>query len=65
MLKKVAENIKKKRKEINLSQQDVADKMNCSRQYYSRIESGEHDYRLCTLHKVANALDTSIVELIS
>ena len=51
--------IKNKRKELNLSQEQLAEKIGKKRPYISRIENGE-DIRLSNFALIANALNLSI-----
>ena len=51
--------IKSRRKELKLSQNELAERIGKQRPYISRIENGE-DIRISNLALVANALDLSI-----
>ena len=51
--------IKNRRKELHLSQEDLAEKVGKKRPYISRIENGE-DIRLSNFALLANALGLSI-----
>lgn len=51
--------IKIRRKELNMSQEDLADKVGKKRPYISRIENGE-DIRLSNFALLANALGLTI-----
>lgn len=51
--------IKNRRKELNLSQENLAEKVGKKRPYISRIENGE-DIRLSNFALLANALGLSI-----
>lgn len=51
--------IKNRRKELKLSQNQLAERIGKQRPYISRIENGE-DIRISNLALVANALDLSI-----
>jgi len=51
--------IKNRRKELNLSQENLAQKIGKKRPYISRIENGE-DIRLSNFALLANALGLSI-----
>ena len=51
--------IKSRRKELHMSQEDLADKVGKKRPYISRIENGE-DIRLSNFVLLANALGLSI-----
>ena len=54
-----AEIIKNRRKELNMSQEQLADAVGKKRPYISRIENGEN-VRISNLLLVANALNLSI-----
>lgn len=45
------------RNNLNMTHQDVADKINVSRQYYGMIENGERDPSVSTAKKIANTLE--------
>ena len=51
--------IKNRRKELHMSQEDLAEKVGKKRPYISRIENGE-DIRLSNFALLANALGLSI-----
>lgn len=51
--------IKNRRKELNMSQENLAEKVGKKRTYISRIENGE-DIRLSNFALLANALGLSI-----
>jgi len=51
--------IRNRRKELNMSQEKLAEAVGKKRPYISRIENGE-DMRISNLLLVANALDLSI-----
>ncbi|MGD9993154.1 MAG: helix-turn-helix domain-containing protein [Salinivirgaceae bacterium] len=51
--------IRNRRKELNMSQEELAEAVGKKRPYISRIENGE-DIRLSNLLLVANALDLSL-----
>lgn len=51
--------IKNRRKELHLSQEELAEKVGKKRPYISRIENGE-DIRLSNFALIANALGLSI-----
>jgi len=51
--------IKNRRKELNLSQDDLAKLIGKKRPYISRVENGE-DIRISNFVLIANALDLSI-----
>lgn len=54
--KVVAENIVKCREEKNMTQEEVAKAADLKIAVYKKIESGEHNLRLCTLISIASAL---------
>ena len=54
-----SEIIKNRRKELKLSQNELAERIGKQRPYISRIENGE-DIRISNFVLVANALDLSI-----
>ena len=60
----LSDNLRSLRKKLNLSQQDLADRMNTSKQVISRYERGERDPKTETLFKLADALGVSPWELI-
>jgi len=48
----IAELVKEKRKEANLTQQELADRLNVKRTYISKIERAVGDIRISTLRKI-------------
>lgn len=52
---KAAMEIKKLRKELKISQGELASKMKVKREFISRIESGEQNVTIETLNRVAEA----------
>jgi len=52
---KAAMELKKLRKELKISQQDLAHKMKVKREFVTRIESGEQNVTIETLNRVAEA----------
>ena len=57
----IAENIKKRRMELNLSQQELANALGYkSRSTIAKIESGENEVPFSMIPKYARALDTSV-----
>lgn len=52
---KAAMELKKLRKEMKISQQDLARKMKVKREFITRIESGEQNITMETLNRVAEA----------
>ena len=57
--------IKNKRLEKNLTQEQLAEKVDLSAVYIGQIERGERKMTIQTLVKLANVLETSIEELLS
>ncbi|MEA3495672.1 MAG: helix-turn-helix transcriptional regulator [Bacteroidota bacterium] len=51
--------IRNRRKELNISQEELAQSVGKKRPYISRIENGE-DIRISNLILIANALDLSV-----
>ncbi len=47
--------LKKLRKELNISQEELAHKMKVKREFVTRIESGEQNVTIETLNRVAEA----------
>ena len=52
---KAAMELKKLRKELKISQEELAHKMKVKREFISRIESGEQNITIETLNRVAEA----------
>ena len=48
----IAELVKEKRKEANLTQQQLAEKLNVNRTYISKIERAVGDIRISTLRRI-------------
>ncbi|SDI09826.1 Helix-turn-helix domain-containing protein [Chryseobacterium taeanense] len=62
--KTIGENLRDKRKEKNLSQQQLADLAGkIDRSKISDIENGKEDFLFSTLLKICKALDINIEEL--
>jgi ribosome-binding protein aMBF1 (putative translation factor) len=51
----------RKRMELHLTQQDLAERMGTSHSVVSRLESGQHCFSFTTMRKLAKALDTHLV----
>jgi DNA-binding XRE family transcriptional regulator len=58
--KVLGKKIQKRRKELDLTQEDVADKVGISRAYMGYIEQGRYAPSLEVLEKVAKALKSPI-----
>jgi transcriptional regulator with XRE-family HTH domain len=52
------------RKELKMTQQDLAEKSNITQCYISKIEAGEFEPSIARLKRIAMALGTDITELI-
>ena len=63
-LKIIGRNVQSRRQELGLSQRDVAQSAGVSRDTVRCIEQGRHDTRCKTLAAVAQALHTTVAELI-
>jgi transcriptional regulator with XRE-family HTH domain len=60
----VGNNIKKYRKNLNISQEELAEKAGLHRTYIGGIERGERNITLDSLQVIATALNVAPVELI-
>jgi transcriptional regulator with XRE-family HTH domain len=59
----IGQKIRARRKELRLSQDDLADRMGTDRGEISRHENGVHEMSLCTLIRYAEALQTTPQQL--
>ncbi len=59
----LGKNIKKRRKELNLTQQELADKLDMSLNFVGKIEVAFSKPSLDTLIEIAKALDTTVSHL--
>ena len=59
----LGKNIKKRRKELGLSQQGLADKLELSRNFVGKIEIAFSKPSLDTVIKIADVLETSVSDL--
>ncbi len=62
-IKIIGEKIRQKRLELNLSQEILSFDANIPRNQIGRIERGEINTSIATLHKIAKALSLNIKEL--
>ncbi len=62
---KLGHNIKKRRKELGLTQQELADKLDMSLNFVGKIEVAFSKPSLDTLIEIANVLDTTVSRLTS
>ena len=60
----LAENIRRLRRERNLSQEEFADICGLHRTYVGSVERGERNITLSSLELLAKALDVSVVDLL-
>lgn len=60
-----AQNLRKKRKEKNLSQEDLADLCELHRTYIGSVERGERNITLSTLERIAESLNIDVCELLT
>ena len=60
----IGENIRKFRKELKLSQSDLAKKCNLSSYMISKMERGKHDFRITEIEKISFGLNKKINEII-
>ncbi|MDB4047825.1 helix-turn-helix domain-containing protein [Polaribacter sp.] len=60
----VGENIRKFRKELKLSQSDLAKKCNLSSYMISKMERGKHDFRITEIEKISFGLNKKINQVI-
>lgn len=61
--KKFGLNIKKYRKKLNLTQEELAEKTNLHRTYISTLERGKRSISLNNIEKIAKALNVKEYEL--
>ena len=59
----LGKNIKKRRKELGLTQQELADRLNMSLNFVGKIEVAFSKPSLDTLIEIAKALDTTVSKL--
>jgi transcriptional regulator with XRE-family HTH domain len=59
-----AENLRRRRKELGLSQEQLGTRANIQMADISRYESGSRDPRITTVARLAHALEVPIAELL-
>lgn len=59
-----AANLRRRRKELNLSQEQLGARANIQMADISRYESGSRDPRISTVARLAEALDVSVGDLL-
>lgn len=62
---KIGERIKTRRKALGYTQEELANTLNITSFYLSKIENGKVSTTLETLSVIANALETDLAELIT
>lgn len=65
ILKIIGNNIRQRRKLRGLTQEQLAELVGTNFSYIGKMERGEHNVKIETLQKVANALDVSLPSLLS
>jgi len=60
----LGKNIRRKRKEMNISQEKLAELCGLHRTYVGAIERGERNVSLENMHRIAKALNLPISELL-
>jgi transcriptional regulator with XRE-family HTH domain len=65
VLVKFGENVRRLRKELNLSQEELSFKADLHRTYIGMIERAEKNITLINIEKIANALGVSIKDLMN
>lgn len=63
--KKVGVNIAKRRKQLNLTRSELAEKSGHKESYIRSIECGVHKVGVCGLARIAYALQTNVDNLVS
>ncbi len=63
-LKKLSENIKVRRKELNISQEKLADKCGFDRTYISLLERAKRNPSFLNLKKLSSGLEINLSDLI-
>lgn len=58
------ENVRKYRKILNISQEELAERANLHRTYIGMIERAEKNITLLNMEKIANALEVKIEDLL-
>ena len=58
------ENVRKYRRLLNISQEELADKADLHRTYIGMIERAEKNITLVNIEKIANALEVKIEDLL-
>lgn len=56
----VVKGLIERRRDLNLSQEELADRLGMKQSSIARIESGRHSLSLATLEKIAKGLDAEV-----
>lgn len=64
ILLKFGERVRRLRKEMNLSQEELAHRSDLHRTYIGMIERAEKNITLLNIEKISNALNVSIIHLL-
>lgn len=64
ILNLAASNIRRLRKQLGLSQEQLADIAGCHRTYVGMVERAEINITLTNLYKIAKSLQVNIIELL-
>lgn len=56
--------VRKMRRQLDMSQEELANKINTSRSYISALEHDEYEPKLETMKKIAKAFKISLEELV-
>lgn len=62
ILKIMGERIRKYRMDLNISQENFANKIGMDRTYYSSIENGKHNITILNLMKILKGLNITLEE---
>ena len=57
---KTGKRIRMRRKQLHMTQQQLADRIHCSADHISRIERGKHGFSFETVCLIAEAIDVSL-----
>lgn len=63
LLEKIGSKIASRRKELNLTQEDLAYSADIDRTYIGYVENGKQNITVCMLNKFVKALDLDIKDL--
>lgn len=62
ILKIIGEKIRKYRMDLNISQENFANRIGMDRTYYSSIENGKHNITILSLMKILEGLNITLEE---